>query len=190
VGHLAKACSNDAHLQTTPVQLIETLNKKNPKFIYGLDADSSIDNKLPIFADTRSTTSSYSSQNAYPESHESQESERSQNRQKTYNEMGLIINLVNGYDRPHMGHETVQHLETSLVSQWRSVLHEINDENDEQTTEDRRFTAALGMAMGHTRRLCARLPNRISTTLQGYKPSHATRLEVANIEAWLHEEGL
>ena len=89
-----------------------------------------------------------------------------------------------------MGHETVQHLETSLVSQWRSVLHEINDENDEQTTEDRHFTAALGMAMGHTRRLCARLPNGISTTLQGYKPSHATRLEIANIEAWLHEEGL
>ena len=46
------------------------------------------------------------------------------------------------------------------------------------------------MAMGHTRRLCARLPNGISTTLQGYKPSHATRLEAANIDAWLHEKGL
>ena len=46
------------------------------------------------------------------------------------------------------------------------------------------------MAMGHTRRLCARIPNGVSITLQGYKPSHATRLETANIEAWLHEEGL
>ena len=46
------------------------------------------------------------------------------------------------------------------------------------------------MAIGHTRRLCARLPDGTGTTLQGYKPSHATRLAIANIETWLHEEGL
>ena len=46
------------------------------------------------------------------------------------------------------------------------------------------------MAMGHTRRLWARLPIGNSTTLQGYKPCHAARLEVANIDAWLHKEGL
>ena len=46
------------------------------------------------------------------------------------------------------------------------------------------------MAIGHTRRLCARLPNEANETLHGYKPSHATGLEIANIEAWLHEEGL
>ena len=83
VGHLAKACSNGAHLQTKPVQLTKTINKRNPESIYGLDADSSIDNKLPIFTETRSTEGSHSSQYAYPESHESQDSERSQNRQKT-----------------------------------------------------------------------------------------------------------
>ena len=190
VGHLAKACSIGAHLQAKPVQLTGALNEMNPKPIYGLDADSSVDNKSPIFADTRSTTGSHSSQYAYPESHESQDSERSQKRRTTYNEMGRIINLVNGHDRLYMGHETVRHLETSLVSQWRSILHKINDEDDEQTTEDRHLTATLGMAIGHTRRLCARLPNGTGTTLQGYKPSHATRLEIANIEARLREEGL
>ena len=81
-------------------------------------------------------------------------------------------------------------LEASLVSQWRSVLHDINDEGNEQTTEDRRLTVALGMVMGHNQRLCARLPNGVNITLQGHKPSHTTRLDIANIEAWLHEEGL
>ena len=104
--------------------------------------------------------------------------------------MGQIINLVNGHNRPHVDHKIVQHLEASLVSQWRCVLHDTDDEDIEQTSEDRRLTAALGMAIGHTRRLCARLPNEANGTLHGYKPSHATRLEIANIEAWLHEEGL
>ena len=47
------------------------------------------------------------------------------------------------------------------------------------------------MAIGHTRRLCTHSPNEtISAYFQGHKTSHATRLELANIEAWLHEEGL
>ena len=98
---------------------------------------------------------------------------------------------MNGHDRPRVGHETIRNLETSLLRQWRSVLHEINDKDDEQTTEDRRLTAALGMAIGHTRRLCACLPNGTTSAYsQGHKPSRATRLELANIQAWLHEEGL
>ena len=163
--------------------------KRNPRPTYGSDADSSIDNAL-TFSDKGSTISTHSSQHGYPESYDSQASEKSQNRQDTYNEMGRIINLVNGHNRPHVDHKIVQHLEASLVSQWRCVLHDTDDEDVEQTTEDRRLTAALGMAIGHTRRLCARLPNEANETLHGYKPSHATGLEIANIEAWLHEEGL
>ena len=71
------------------------------------------------------------------------------------------------------------------------MLHEIDGKDDEQTTEERRLTAALGMAIGHTRRLCARFPNEATSAyFQEHKPSHATRLELANIEAWLNEEGL
>ena len=100
---------------------------------------------------------------------------------------------MNGHGRPRVGHETISvlgNLETSLLKRWRSVLHKIDDKDDEQTTEDRRLTAALGMAIGHTRRLCARFPNEATSAyFQEHKPSHATRLELANIEAWLHEEG-
>ena len=184
-GHLAKACPNDAHLRTKTTQLVKKIDKRNPKPIYGSDADSSIDNTLPIFADTRSTTSTHSSQHDYQESHESRDSERSQSRQETYNEMGQLINLVNGHNRPHT--EAIHRLEASLINHWRSVLHDISYE---QTAEDRHSTAALGMAMGHTRRLCARLSKGVNITFQEHKPSHAKGLEIASIETWLHEENL
>ena len=47
------------------------------------------------------------------------------------------------------------------------------------------------MAIGHTRRLCARFSNE-ATGKQIHKNeiSHATRLELASIETWIHEEGL
>ena len=109
-GHLAKACPNDTSLQMKPTQLTKKIDKRNLKPIYGSDADSSIDNTSPIFADTRSTTSAHNSQHDYPESY----SERSQSRQETYNEMGRIINLVNGHSRPYMDPETVQHFGSFL----------------------------------------------------------------------------
>ena len=147
-GPPCKSCSIGAHLTAPkPVQLTGTPDEVGPQLAYGSDEDSSVDNKSPIFANTRSTTGSQSSQYAYPESHKSQDSERSQKQQMRYNEMGRIINLVNGHGRLYMGHETVRHLETSLVSQWRSVLHEINNEDDEQTTEEGHLTVALGMAI-------------------------------------------
>ena len=73
-------------------------------------------------------------------------------------------------------------MEASVLARWRSVLHELSDENGEQRTEDQRLTAALGMAIGHIRRLCARFVNETTGAyLQGNKPSHATRLDMANI---------
>ena len=137
MGHLAKACSIGAHLTTTkPVQLTGTPDKVDPKPVYGLDADTSVDKNSPIFADTESTTSSQDSQYVYPESHESQDSERSQRWQITYEEMGRIINLMNDHGRPRIYQEIIRNLETSLLRRWRSVLREINDNDDEQTTED------------------------------------------------------
>ena len=113
-GHLAKACSIGTHLSTPkPVQLTGTPDEEGPQLAYGLDTDSSvasIDKKPPTPADTKSTTSSHSSRYAYPESHESQDSERSQ----TYEEMGRIINLMNGHGRPRAGHEA-----TSVLGIWR-----------------------------------------------------------------------
>ena len=65
-----------------------TENEVSPQPAYGLDADSSVDNKSPIIADTESTTGSHGSRYVYPESHKSQDSKRSQKRQTTYDEMG------------------------------------------------------------------------------------------------------
>ena len=87
-------------------------NKRNPRPTYGSDADSSIDNAL-TFSDKGSSNSTYSSQHGYPESYNSRAYEKSQNWQDTYNEMGRIINLVNGHNRPHVDHKIVQHLEAS-----------------------------------------------------------------------------
>ena len=119
-----------------PTQPAKETDKRNPTPIYGSDADSSIDDIPPVFSDTRSTISAHSSQYGYPESYDSRASEKSQSQQETYNEMGRIINLVNGHNRPHMNLKTIQHLEAFLVNQWRSVLHDASDEDVEQTTED------------------------------------------------------
>ena len=65
---------------------------------------------------------------------------------------------MNGHNRPLVVQENILvlgNLETSLLARWRSVLHEIGGKNSEQAREDQRLTAALGMAIGHTRRLCA-----------------------------------
>merc|ERR1711940_176940 len=94
-GHLAKACPNETSLQTKPTQPAAKTNKRNLKPTYGSDADSSIENAL-TFSDKGSTNSTYGSQRGYPESYDSRASDKSQNRQDTYNEMGQIINLVNG----------------------------------------------------------------------------------------------
>ena len=78
-------------------------------------------------------------------------------------------------------------LETSLLARWRSVLHEIGDKDGEQTAEDQRLTAVLGMAIGHTRRLCTRFDNEATGIhLHKNEISHATRLELASIETWIH----
>ena len=72
--------------------------------------------------------------------------------------MGGIINHMNNHDRLQASQEDISvlgNLETSLFARWRSVLHEIGGKNSEQAREDQRLTAALGMAIGHTRRLCA-----------------------------------
>ena len=184
-GHLAKACPNDNHFHTEPAQPTNETDKRKPKPTYSSDADSSIDDVVPTFADTRSTTSTRSNQYDYQESHNSRDSEGSQSRQETYNEIGQLINFIYGHKEPHI--ETIQRLEASLVNQWRSVLHDIDYE---QTAEDRHFTAALGMAMGHTRRLCARLIKGNGTNPQKYRTNHTKELEIANIETWLHEDNL
>ena len=98
---------------------------------------------------------------------------------------------MNGHDRLHVSQEDILvlgDLETSLLARWRSVLHKIGDKDSEQTTEDQRLTAVLGMTIGHTRRLCARFATGIH--LHRNEISHATWLELVSIETWLHEEGL
>ena len=56
---------------------------------------------------------------------------------------------------------------------------------------DNRSPAPSGMAIGHTRRLYACFASKATGVhLHGKKISHATRLELANIKTWLHEEGL
>ena len=53
--------------------------------------------------------------------------------------MGQVINLMNSHERPRVGQGNVSvlgDLEASLLARWRSVLHEIGNENGEQTTED------------------------------------------------------
>ena len=82
-------------------------------------------------------------------------------------------------------------LETSLLARWRSILHEIRDKDGEQTNEDQRLTAVLGIALGNTRRLYARSACKATgIRLHEKKISHATWLELPSIKKWLHEEGL
>ena len=108
--------------------------------------------------------------------------------------MGRVINFMNGHNRLHVGREDISvlgDLETSLLNKWRSVLNEIGDKDDKLTAEDQCLMAILGMAIGHTRRLCACFINKATGIhLHRNKISHATRLELASIETWLHEEGL
>ena len=61
-GHLAKACPNDNHFHKEPAQPTNETDKRKPKPTYSSDADASIDDALPTFADTRSTTSTRSNQ--------------------------------------------------------------------------------------------------------------------------------
>ena len=108
--------------------------------------------------------------------------------------MGRVINFMNGHNRLHVGREDISvlgDLETSLLNKWRSVLNEIGDKDGKLTAEDQCLMAILGMAIGHTRRLCACFINKATGIhLHRNKISHATRLELASIETWLHEEGL
>ena len=119
---------------------------------------------------------------------------RSQKRQATYEEMGRIINLMNDHDRPHANREDISvsgNLKTSLLAQWRGVLHEISEKDGEQTIEDQRLTAMPGMAIGHTRRLHARFTSEApGTNLHEKKLRHVTRLEAASIKTWPHNMGL
>ena len=120
---------------------------------HGSDEESSEGDKSPTPVDIISTTgSTSSSQYDYAESHDSQDSVKSQKRQATYEEMGRIINLMNAHNRLHASREDISvlgNLETSLLAQWRRVLHEIDDKDKEQTIDDQRLTAMLGMAIGH-----------------------------------------
>ena len=64
-----------------------------------------------------------------------------------------------------------------LLPRWRSILHKISDKDCEQVAEGQCLTAVLGMAIGHTRRLCARFTNEaMGIHLYRNEISHVTRL--------------
>ena len=84
----------------------------------------------------------------------------------------------------------IDDLGTSLLAQWKDVLHEIGDRDGEQTTEDQHLTAVLGMAIGHTRRLHARFTNEApGTDLHRKILRHATWLDPAIRNNWPHHMG-
>ena len=99
---------------------------------------------------------------------------------------------MNGHDIHHVSRKDISvlgDLEASLLAQWKSVLHEVSDEEGEHRAEDQRLTAVLGMVIGHTRRLCARFikeaTEALGMDLHRNEKSHATRLELATIETWM-----
>ena len=129
----------------------------------------------------------------YPKSHEPQDSEINQTRRATYTEMEQIINFLGAHHISHQGIAVLGDMEASLLTQWTSVLHMADVTDSKATAEDQHLTATLGMAIGHTRRLCARFtkeaketdtPNRHTVT----EPTRTTKLELASIKTWIHDE--
>ena len=129
----------------------------------------------------------------YPKSHEPQDSEINQTRRATYTEMGQIITFLGTHQISHQGIAVLGGMEASLLTQWMSVLHMADVKDSNATAEDQHLTATLGMAIGHTRRLCARFikeaketdtPNRHTVT----EPTRTTKLELASIKTWIHDE--
>ena len=75
-------------------------------------------------------------------------------RRATYTEMGRIINFMNLHNETRVSCKNILvlvRMETSLLARWKKVLHEATDNKGKAPMEDRRLTAVLGMAIGHTR---------------------------------------
>ena len=155
-----------------------------------------MDSETTTPADATSTLSSTAStQYDYPESHESQDPTISQARRVTYTEMGRVIKFMNLHNETSVSCKNISVLvgmETSLLARWKNVLHEATDREGKASIEDRRLTAVLGMAIGHTRRLCARFIEEATEMIVNRQIdselNHATELELACINTWIHEE--
>ena len=155
-----------------------------------------MDSETTTPADATSTLSSTAStQYDYPESHESQDPTIGQARRETYTEMGQVIEFMNLHNETSVSCKNISVLvgmETSLLARWKNVLHEATDREGKASIEDRRLTAVLGMAIGHTRRLCARFIEEATEMIVNRQIdselNHATKLELACINTWIHEE--
>ena len=161
------------------------------------DKESREDNGTATPTDTASASSpATNNQFRYPESHESQDSAINQTRRATYTEMERIIKFMNVRNDTRISRKNISVLgsmEASLLTRWENVLNVANDKEGKATIDDQRLTAVLGMAIGHTRRLCARFTEEAVEALGAdrhtdNKPNHATKLELACLKTWIHKE--
>ena len=169
-GHLGRACPINPQLGEIVTSNVYKPNHATPRSNHtGTDEDPRVDSETTTPADATSTLSSAAStQYEYPESHESQDSTISQTRRVTYTEMGRVINFMNLHNEIRVSCTNISVLvgmEASLLARWKNVLHVATDKEGKATIEDRRLTAVLGKAIGHTRRLCARFIEEATETL-------------------------